>query len=122
MAFLASAKVVGFVMWCFVPWSGHIVEIQQPVVEIVSQFVHKKSMMVWFSTSVDTARPSWTAQRCCGFLPGESQAGGNCDGERMLRAVGLEAAAVGDVVLHAWFCKDADAGRDIVLHAYAHAG
>ena len=46
-----------------VSWSGHIVEIQQPVVEIVSQFVHKKSMMVWFSTSVDTARPSWTALR-----------------------------------------------------------
>lgn len=38
----------------------------------------------------------------------------------MLRAVGLEAAAVGDVVLHAWLCKDADGGRDIVLHAYAN--
>ena len=44
-----------------VPWSGHIVEIQQPVVEIVSQFVHKKSLMVWFSTSVDAPNPSRTA-------------------------------------------------------------
>lgn len=55
------------------------------------------------------------------FLPGEAQAGGNGDGEWMLCAVGFNAAAVGDVVLHARLCKDADAGRDIVLHTDAHA-
>ena len=54
-------------------------------------------------------------------LPCESQAGGNCNGERMLRAVGLEAAAIRDIVLYAWLSKDADAGRDIVLNADANA-
>ena len=76
--------------------------------------------MVWSSTGVDAPNPSRTAQRCCGFLPCEAQACGNCDGEWMLRAVGLKAAAVGDVVLHARFCKDADAGCDVVLHANAN--
>ena len=39
----------------------------------------------------------------------------------MLCAVGLEAAAVRNVVLHARLCKDADGGRDIVLNTDANA-
>ena len=35
----------------------------------------------------------------------------------MFRAVGLDVAARGDVVLHAWFCEEADAGREVVLQA-----
>ncbi len=50
-------------------------------------------------------------------LPRQSDAQGQGERERMLCAVSLDAAARRDVVLHAWFCEEADAGREVVLQA-----